>query len=144
MAEDPQLTLAKANYERIEAEFGPDSWAAAEAYIPLRPEVRCPVIIGGKSMFKTAGDLRDLLQLPSVPPLTQTIETTLFPYHSEEEEQAQNKETLDIADVSLGQYLDLQNLTEGDMDIVWFRGQRRYAWLATSRKTEDSVVPSKD
>jgi hypothetical protein len=138
--------MAKAKLERLEAprsKWAPGVWAAATAAYKAGtfPEVRCPVIIGGNSMLRTPEDLRDLLKLPSVPPLTQTTETTLFPL-PDEKEQGQNKETLDVADVNLKQYFHLQDSTEGDTVVVWFRGERRFAWLPRSRKTEDSATSS--
>ncbi|KAL2138086.1 hypothetical protein VTI28DRAFT_7491 [Corynascus sepedonium] len=54
----------------------------------------------------------------------------------------QVKETLDVADVSLRQWLDLQDVTEGDIVAVWFHGKRRYAWLAQSPRTPSPKEPS--
>lgn len=144
MTVDLRRTLAKTKLEGRKgprSKWAPGSWAAAAAYNATKPEVRCPVIVGGDSMFETPEDLRDFCQLPSVPPLIQTTETTLFPF-PEEKEQEPDKETLDIADVGLGKYLDLLDATEGDTVVVWFRGERRYAWLAKSRKTEGSAMPN--
>ncbi|KAK4152491.1 hypothetical protein C8A00DRAFT_34850 [Chaetomidium leptoderma] len=132
--------IAKAELESRKGprnKWAPGAWAAAAAYNATKPEVRCPVIVGGDSMIQTPEQLRNLCQLASVPPLTQTTETTLFPF-PDEDDKDQDKKTLNIADVSLRQYLDLQKCTEGDTVVVWFGGQRRYAWLACSEslKTE--------
>ncbi|KAK4040577.1 hypothetical protein C8A01DRAFT_35442 [Parachaetomium inaequale] len=116
MAEDLRRTMAKSQ---------------------LQSQVRCPVIVGGDSMFRTPEDLRHLCQLPSVPMLTQTTETTLSPFDGDKE-QDQDKETLHIADVSLGQYLDLQDCTEGNLVVVWFQGNRRFARMARSLKRRDA------
>lgn len=141
MAKDLRQAIAKSELEGRKgpgprSKWAPGSWQAAAAYNATKPEVRCPVIVGGDSMVQTPEDLRDLCQLPSVPSLISTTETTLFPF-PDEKEQDPDKETLYISDVSLRQFLDLQKFTEGDMVVVWFRGQRRYAWLARSTKTED-------
>lgn len=147
MTEDLRRTMTKTKLEGLNAPRGrwsPGAWAAAVAAYKAGtfPEVRCPVIIGGDGMLRTPEDLCDLLKLPSVPPLTQTTETEPLPSFSKEKEHSQEEETLDITDISLGKYFDLQDLTEEDTVVVWFRGQKRDAWLARSRKTEGSATGS--
>jgi hypothetical protein len=125
------------------SKWAPGAWAAAAEYNRNKPEVRSPVIVGGRSMIQTPEQLQDLCQLPTVPSLTLTTETTLslFPGKEEQEQEAhEGKETLYIADVSLRLWLDLQKCTEGDMVLVLFRGEKRYAWLAKARKTESCAA----
>ncbi|KAL2138088.1 hypothetical protein VTI28DRAFT_7493 [Corynascus sepedonium] len=145
MSEDLRRTIAKSEVARQQGprdKWAPGSWAKAAAYNATKPEVRCPVVIGGGSIFRTAEDLRDLCQLPSIPQVIQTTETmpTFLP---EEEAQDKNeKETLDVADIGLGEYLDLQDVTAGETIVVWFHGQKRLAWLARAPRTPSPKDPS--
>ncbi|KAK4099071.1 hypothetical protein N658DRAFT_204682 [Parathielavia hyrcaniae] len=137
MSTDLRRTIARAEVERQRrprSKWAPGSWAKAAAYNATKPEVRSPVIVGGDSMIRRPEELRDRCNLPSVPPLSETTETALFPYPEDHESNQGKKETLYIADVSLTQWLDLADRTEGEMVVVWFHGQRRYAWLARSQK----------
>lgn len=117
--------------------WAPGSWAAAAVYNSLpKPEKRFPVIIGGDSVVRTPDDLRDLCQLPSVPPLSQTTKASLLPLRNEKDRD-QPAQTFQISDVNIEQFNDLRKRTEGNMVCVWFNGERRYAWLARSVKGED-------
>jgi len=146
MPHDLRRIIAKTELEPRRApphsKWAPGSWQKVAAYNATKPEVRSPILVGGDSIIQTPEDLRDLLQLSSVPPLIQTTETTLFPFPDEKENDPE-KETLGICDVGLRQWLDIQKVTEGDMVVVWFHGVRRYAWLARSKKTEVPSTPSK-
>jgi hypothetical protein len=121
MSENLRRTMAKSQLQSLgtRSKWAPGAWQAATAYNATKPEVRCPVIVGGDSMLRTPEDLQDLCRLTHVPTLAQTTETTLFPF-PDDNEQDQDKETMDIADISLRQYLDLQDCTEGDTVVVWF------------------------
>lgn len=78
-------------------------------------------------MFRTPEDLRDFCQFtPSVPPLTQTTETTLLPFPGDQEHQ-KGKKTLNITHVDREQCFDLEDCTEGVSLIVWFQGKKRWA-----------------
>lgn len=126
------------NQKGRRSKWAPGSWAAAAAYNATKPEVRSPIVVGGESMIRTPEELRDLCQLPSAPPLIKTTETTLFPF-PEDKESDESKEPVYVADVSLRQWLDIQKVTDGNTVIVWFRGERRSAWLARSAKVEEST-----
>jgi hypothetical protein len=87
------------------SKWAPGSWATAAEYNRNKPEVRSPVIVGGSSVIRTPEQLQDLCQLPTVPSLTETTETSLslFPEEKEGEESHDGKKTLYIVDVSLRQ-----------------------------------------
>ncbi|KAL2197276.1 hypothetical protein P885DRAFT_77754 [Corynascus similis CBS 632.67] len=146
MSEDLRRDIARPKLERLQAprsKWAPGSWAKAAAYNATKPEVRCPVVIGRDSIFRTPEDLRDLCQLSSVPQVIQTIETVLtFLPEEEPEDKSQEKETLDVADISQGEYLDLKNVTEGETIVVWFHGQKRFAWLARAQRAPSPQEPS--
>ena len=148
-AHDLRRIIAKTELERRRApprsKWAPGSWQKAAAYNATKPEVRSPILVGGDSIIQTPEDLRDLLQLPSVPPLIiphSNNRDNSLPVSDEKENDPQ-KETLEICDVGQRQWLDIQKVTEGDMVVVWFHGVRRYAWLARSKKTEDQSTQSK-
>lgn len=63
------------------------------------PKIRCPVVIGGDSILRTAEDLRNLCQLSSVPLVIQTTKTNLIPLPGEEDDK--NKVPVHISDVSV-------------------------------------------
>lgn len=44
-----------------------------------------------------------------------------------------------ICDLSLRQWLDLKKNTEGKKVVVWFQGQRTYAWLVQSLEKGPAV-----
>ncbi|KAL2138089.1 hypothetical protein VTI28DRAFT_7494 [Corynascus sepedonium] len=145
MPEDLRRTIARSELERLQAprsKWAPGSWAKAAAYNATKPEVRCPVVIGGDSIFRTAEDLRDLCQLSSIPQVIQTIETMLTFLPEEEPEDKSQEETLDVADIGLGEYLDLKEVTAGETVVVWFHGEKRFAWLARARRTPSPKEPS--
>jgi len=137
--------LLKQKLRDAQPKPAPGAWAAAAEYARTRPEQRFPVIIDANSLFRKPEDLRDFSHLPSVPPVTQTTETTLVPVASKKGKTAQDKHqmeseeqetTFQISDVNIEQIWDLMQRTEGDRICVWFRGERRMAWLARSVKKE--------
>lgn len=121
MSQDLRCNVAKTELERRRApprsKWAPGSWQKAAAYNATKPEVRSPVLVGGDSIIQTPEDLRDLCKLPSVPPLIQTTETTLYPFPDDKELDPE-KETLYVCDVGLRQWLDIQKVTEGEMVVV--------------------------
>ena len=111
MPQDLRRTLAKNQIERGKAPLS--KWQAAGVYNASLPPIRSPILIGGDSIIQTPEDLRDLLRLEFVPPSIETIETNLWP----------NKKPVSVCDVPVDQWLDIQDVTEGEMPVVWFQGK---------------------
>ncbi|KAK4457381.1 hypothetical protein QBC42DRAFT_279275 [Cladorrhinum samala] len=151
MPEDLRRTVARSNLQkdggkskpfgggnRLTGDAWAKAWLAGVAANRNRSVPRFPVIIGQDTMFGTAKELTKFLNITPVDSLTETkaavVDLGTWDYTT----QANNKEPADaekpylISDVSLGQLHDLEDCTEGESIIIWFRGERRSAWLPRS------------
>jgi hypothetical protein len=110
---------------------------ASRRLVQLDSEARNPAssIIGGDSFIKTAGELRDICQLPSSPDVVETTTCSIMPLRNEKQREVH---TVHIADVEWPQWYHLQQRTEGKMTCVWFRGKRSLAWLAWGPKADEA------
>ena len=139
MAEDQRWKAAHFRSQKqasCASKWAPGAWKAAREAESLELPFfkRCPVIISADGMMKTPGDLCDFLNLPSVPPITET--TKVYSTTVGEREGEQDKATFQITDIDSYEWLDLKRRTEGKTVLLWFQGGKRSAWFAQSPKIE--------
>lgn len=146
MPDDLRRTLAKAEpptrqTPRPHSKWAPGAWQAAAAYNTTKPETRCPVIVGGDSVIRTAEQLRDVCQISCAPEIIETTTSGILALPKDEPEPELDPDVrpVRICDVSLRQWLDLKKNTEGKKVVVWFQGQRTYAWLVQSLEKGPAV-----
>lgn len=140
MSQDLRRTVAKSGLYKQEYprdKWAPGSWQAAAAYHAVKPEVRCPVVLGGDSMFGTPEELRDFSQLSHVPVVKKTIRSTFrgFP-NGKAPEPVDEHDVIQVMDISQREVVELKKRTQGTMILVWFGGKPRYAWVPRSANPE--------
>jgi hypothetical protein len=143
MSADLRRVVAKSwlKEKGVRDKWAPGAWQAAAVYNSTpRPEPRYPVIIGGDSFIKTADDLRDFCQLPSLPAVAETTTCSMMPLRNEKQREVQ---TVHIANDNWRQRHDLQERTEGKLTCLWFGGERRLAWLAWRPKAAEAKPEEK-
>jgi len=131
------LTRSQLAKRKGNSKWAPGAWQAAAKYYATAniPERRIPVIISADGAFPSPEALKEFFHLLSVPQVAPTTKTTLRPLKDTIDEEI--SADLQVTDVSMSQYRELKRRTEGNLVVIWFCGERRYAWFARSLKNEN-------
>ncbi len=142
MTDDLRRRAAELMMQKVQSsrdKWAPGAWQAAAAYNATKPEVRCPVVLGGDSMFQTPEDLSNFRQLPQVPAVIKTVRSTLL---DKAPEPLHEDNMVQVMDVSQREFIELTKRTQGKAILVWFGGKSRYAWVPWSANPESSPASS--
>lgn len=100
------------------------AWEAAKTAPPL-PEPRYPIIVSDSGPFSSPSEVLDLVGPPAPSEVKETTKAGFF-----DKEQNLAAERVRYCDVTRGQWLQIQKLSEGEDILVWFNGGVRSAWVA--------------
>lgn len=115
----------------------PEEWHKAGRSRVKEPEKRYPVIISSSTgVLRTARHLQELAGLPSLPCV---LSTTIAPLSDKVDRAGRGNngkepERVQYCEVNWEQLAQIYERTNGEDVIVWFQGEKRFAWLARSVK----------
>ena len=149
--EGPLLSSIKARREKFEKDkvlkdekpspWSGEAWQAAAAKSRagvVEPEPRFPIIITSSTgPFTTPEKLQKAAGLSSLPDVQWTTRTSLLDSEGEKESRSSdsgNPEKVQYCDVNWKQLVQIKEYSDGEDVIVWFKGKKRFAWLAHSVK----------
>lgn len=140
-AREENFEKVKALKDKKPSPWSREAWEAAAARHRagvVQPEPRFPIIITcSTGPFTTPQKLQEAAGLSSLPDVQWTARTSVFDSEGEEGSKGpdgEKPEKVQYCDVNWEQLIQVKEYSDGEDVLVWFKGKKRFAWLAHSVK----------